>query len=124
MFSINASGLAAAQVNRVRKGVAQPPEQVYRIESGAIVPAPIDLGPASDELFLQVYATGVRNAPGLYALLGETLLPIVNLGPQGAFAGLDQITMGPIPRSLAGKGRAAIALYGYRMTSTAFVMIK
>ncbi len=124
VFGINASGLAAAEVHRVRNGVAQPPEQVYRIESGAIVPAPIDLGPASDEVFLRVYATGVRNAPGLYALLGETLVPTATLGPEGTLAGLDQITMGPIPRSLAGKGRAAIALYGYRITSTAFVMIK
>src|SRR5579862_464414 len=124
VFSINAGGLAAAEVHRMRNGIAQPPEQVYRMEGGEIVPAPIDLGPESDEVFLHVYTTGVRNSPGLYALLGETLVPTVNLGPEGALPGLDQITIGPIPRSLAGRGRAAITLYGYRVTSTAFVMIK
>jgi uncharacterized protein (TIGR03437 family) len=124
VFSINAKGLAAAQVNRVRNGVAQPSEPVFRIESGVIVPEPIDLGGESDEIFLQVYGTGIRNASGLSATLGDTVVPIANFGPQGTLAGLDQVTLGPIPRSLAGKGRAAVTLVVYQVTSTTFVMIK
>jgi uncharacterized protein (TIGR03437 family) len=38
------------------------------------------------------------------------LVPVSYAGPQGAFAGLDQINLGPLPRGLAGMGEVNIVL--------------
>jgi uncharacterized protein (TIGR03437 family) len=42
--------------------------------------------------------------------LGGTSLTALYAGAQGEFAGLDQINLGPIPRSLAGRGEMNLAL--------------
>jgi uncharacterized protein (TIGR03437 family) len=72
---------------------------------------PIDLGPASDQVFLLLFGTGVRGfTSGVTATLGGSSIPVLGAVPQGQFVGLDQINIGPIPRSLAGRGEVDLIL--------------
>ncbi|MGH9855758.1 MAG: hypothetical protein ACREBD_38480, partial [Blastocatellia bacterium] len=70
------------------------------------VAAPIDLGAATDRVFLVLFATGVRHRSALSAVsvkIGGVNTDALYAGPQGDFVGLDQLNVA-LPRSLAGRG--------------------
>ena len=102
----------AAIVTRVREGVSRV-EQV--IETTPPFWVPIDLGPATDEVFLVLFGTGVRHRRSLEDLkvvfLNNSNSPnfrlvqgvIEHAGAQGEFAGVDQVNV-RLPRTLAGSG--------------------
>lgn len=86
------------------------------------VSLPIDLGPAGEQVFLIVFGTGLRYRSALSAVtasLGGTGLTALYAGAQGEFAGLDQINLGPIPRSLAGRGEMDVILTAEEQPSNA-----
>jgi uncharacterized protein (TIGR03437 family) len=108
VFSADASGkgLAAANVLRIAGGGGQSYEAVGRFDpqQNKFVPAPIELGPATDQVFLILYATGVRNRSALSAVratIGGVNAEVSFAGAQGAFAGLDQLNI-RIPRDVPG----------------------
>jgi uncharacterized repeat protein (TIGR01451 family) len=65
---------------------------------------PINLGTTTDQVYLVLYGTGIRHAASLTATLNGVSVPVVYFGAQGAYPGLDQINLGPLPASLAGAG--------------------
>jgi uncharacterized protein (TIGR03437 family) len=78
--------------------------------------APIDFGPetgeTSDQLFLVLFATGLRSRTSLSnvsATIGGSDAQVVFAGAHGELAGLDQINL-RMPRSLNGRGEVEIAL--------------
>ena len=108
LFSADASGrgLASAQALRVKANNAQSYEPVgrYDAQQGKFVPVPIDLGPATDQVFLILYGTGFRNGGDLSkvrATIGGVNAEVSFAGAQGGFAGLDQLNL-RIPRTLPG----------------------
>jgi uncharacterized protein (TIGR03437 family) len=112
LFSADASGsgTAAAGVLRVKPGGAQSvePAAVYDAQLGAFVAAPIDLGPAGDQIYLLLYGTGLRGGTPGTATIGGEEVGVLGPVPQGEFIGLDQANLGPLPQSLAGKGEVEI----------------
>ena len=119
IFSLNGNGLTAANVLRVSNGV-QTYENVYQLSAGGLVALPIDLGPSSDSVYLVIYGTGLRHAQSFAVQIGGVSVPVSFGGAQGAFAGLDQVNVGPIPRSLAGQGQVEVDVSadGARTNST------
>lgn len=116
LFSANANGqgVAAAVVLRVRSDGSQTFEAVSRYDDAQrrFVATPIDLGPASDQLFLLLFGSGLRNRSALSAVtarIGGVGAETIYVGAQGDFAGLDQVNL-RLPRSLAGRGEVDIAL--------------
>ena len=108
----NGAGVAAAVVLRVKPDGAQIYEPVARFDGSKFVSAPIDLGPATDRVFLLLFGTGIRNNIGLSgvsARIGDTPCEVQFAGAQGGFAGLDQVNL-LLPRSLAGRGEADLVL--------------
>lgn len=110
LYSANASGLglAAANVLRVKADGTQIFEPITRFEAsqGGFVPVPIDLGPASEQVFLLLFGTGFRNLSALSAVsvtIGGVDAPVFYAGPQGSLVGLDQLNV-LIPRALLGRG--------------------
>jgi uncharacterized protein (TIGR03437 family) len=107
-------GLAAANALRIRSNGAQSYEPVTRFDtaSGQIVAVPIDLGPATDQVFLILYGTGIRFRSALaavsYNIGGITGTPGY-AGPQNDFVGLDQINV-PLSRNLLGRGSVNVFL--------------
>ena len=77
------------------------------------VAVPISLGGESDQVYLVLYATGIRGEKVLAnvtAQVGGTGVPVTYAAAQSEYAGLDQVNIGPLPRSLAGKGEVSIVV--------------
>jgi uncharacterized protein (TIGR03437 family) len=110
LFELNAAGLAAAWVLPVISGVGQNLQAVYQLNSFDVVPLPINLGPASEQVYLELYGTGIRNAKNVSATVGGVSVPVWYSGAVPGFAGEDQVNMGPLPQSLAGQGSVNIML--------------
>lgn len=100
VFKASADNLAAAQVARLQSG-----KTVY----SAVVASPIAIGPASELATLILYATGLNSATDVAVTIGGVTAQVTYAGPQGTYAGLDQINV-LIPQSAAGKGKVDIVV--------------
>jgi uncharacterized protein (TIGR03437 family) len=115
LFSANASGqgLTAAIALRIKADGSQSFEPVIEFNTtGQLIARPIDLGPATDQVFVIIYGTGVRLRSSLTAVtaqIGGVNAEVTFAGAQGNFTGLDQVNL-RLPRSLAGRGEVEIAL--------------
>jgi uncharacterized protein (TIGR03437 family) len=114
VFSANADGkgVAAATAVRVKADGSQAAVPVLQCVSGSCAATPIDLGPDSDQVYISLYGTGIRNRASLsevIAQIGGEKTDVLYAGPQQVFAGLDQVNL-KIPRSLAGRGEVAVSL--------------
>jgi len=111
LFTANASGqgVAAAVALRVKPDGTQTTEPVaeFNQAQNRFVAKPIDLGPDGELVFLILFGTGFRNRSSLSAVsasVGGAPVESLFAGAQGDFVGLDQANIGPLPRSLAGRG--------------------
>lgn len=68
----------------------------------------IDLGGEGDQVFLTVFATGLRGASAVTVTINGVDVPVRFAGEQGAFLGLDQLDVGPLPASLRGVGETSL----------------
>lgn len=108
LFQLDAAALIAANVVRVRADGSQAVEPVA---------AGISFGAASDQLYLAIYGSGIRNAGDTRVLIRGREVPVLYAGRQGSVEGLDQVNIGPLPRSLAGRGRLTILLTADGLTA-------
>lgn len=128
LFSANATGEGLASAVLLRRNAAGQDsfEAVTRFDTAQnqVVPVPIDFGAETDQLFLIVFGTGLRGRTGLQgvsARIGETNAEVVFTGATPGFAGLDQANIS-LPRTLAGRGDANIALVlGGKVSNTVTV---
>jgi len=112
IFTANATGqgVAAAQIQRVQPDGTTTYESVavYDQSTGQFTAAPIAFN--GDRLFLLLYGTGFDAASGpagAVVMIGTTAAQATFSGPQGQFAGLDQIDA-ELPSSLAGAGEVTV----------------
>lgn len=110
LFAANANGqgVAAAVALRVKSDGTQTFEPAIQFNSttNRFEAVPIDLGAASDQVFLIAYGSGFRNRSSLSAAtatIGGAGADVTYAGAQGDLAGLDQANI-RIPRNLAGRG--------------------
>ena len=120
LFAADASGqgLAAAVALRIKNDGSQIYEPVVSFDQlqNKFVALPIDLGPdlgsASDQVFLILFGTGIRNRTALEAVtatIGGSAADVLFAGAQGGFIGLDQVNV-RLARALAGRGEVNVAL--------------
>lgn len=116
LFSANADGqgVAAADALRIKADGTQSyePVSVYDSVQKKYVSVPIDLGPATDRVYLLLYGTGFRflkQANNATAAIGGQPAPVTYAGAQGTFVGLDQANI-LLPRALTGKGEVEVVL--------------
>lgn len=115
LFTANANGqgVPAAVALRVRGGVQTfEPIASLNAQTNQFEPIQIDLGPAGDDVYLILFGTAIRNAQQAQAscTLGGTASPLLGFAPAPGFVGLDQINVGPIPRSLIGRDLVDVVL--------------
>ncbi len=108
LYSANArgEGVAAAVYTRVLPGGGRSTGLIF----DPITLAPTSLDLATGDLYLTLYGTGFRGARASTAQIGGIAVPVLGFAAQPEFAGLDQINIGPIPASLAGRANAPIIL--------------
>ncbi|MBI1766214.1 MAG: hypothetical protein HYR56_32825, partial [Acidobacteria bacterium] len=87
---------------------------VARFDTGQnqFVPVPLDVGDASDQVFLLLFGTGTRGRSSLASVsvtIGGVAAEVLYAGPQGGFVGLDQLNV-RLPRALSGRGEVELAL--------------
>ena len=116
LFTANSDGggVPAALVFRLKGSGAQAYEPIAAYDSALarFVPAPIDLGPATDQVFLVLFGTGIRFRTSLgnvSATIGG--LPSEVLAAEAAmgFVGLDQVNV-RMSRALIGRGEVDVKL--------------
>ena len=111
LFTADASGqgVAAAFFLRVDRDGTRAQGLIFDATTGAS--APVDLAENGDQVFLLLFGTGVRGfSSQVTANVAGEEVPVLGALPQGEFVGLDQINVGPLPRSLAGRGEVDILL--------------
>ncbi len=94
---IDGTGVAKGYVVRARNGV-------NTVET---LGASIDLGPATDQVYVVLYGSGLGAVTSATATIGGTSAQVAYAGTSGAYPGIDQYNI-LIPRSLAGKGSVAV----------------
>jgi uncharacterized protein (TIGR03437 family) len=112
-FTQNGDGKGAAAAIVLK--VAASGEQTWQsaatcgAAAGSCVTAPIDLGTASEQVYLELYGTGIRGyKTGITATIGGTpVTPVFAVQP--TYPGMDQVNL-LIPRSLAGRGEVDVVL--------------
>jgi uncharacterized protein (TIGR03437 family) len=115
LFSADYSGtgLAAAYVIRVKPDGSQNYEMIATYDaSGNVIPLPIDLGPATDQVFVVFGGTGLRNASSLANVslkVGGQTLPCQGISSPANTPGIDYAGI-LLPRTFAGRGSVNVTL--------------
>ena len=111
--NLTGQGTAAALYYRLHANGSFDYEPVSQCTSqGVCTPLPVSLSPATDQVYLVLYGTGIRHVSspaGATGFISEVATPILYAGPQGQLPGLDQVNL-LIPRSLAGRGQLLVWL--------------
>ena len=115
LFAANANGqgVAAAVALRVAADDTQTSQLIFdgTAPEGSRAALPIDLGPEGDRIFLLMFGTGMRGfATAATATVGGEQVGVDGPVVQPQFLGLDQANLGPLPRSLIGRGEVDIIL--------------
>jgi uncharacterized protein (TIGR03437 family) len=110
IFALNGSGLVAAWVLPVISGTQQPLQPVYQLASGNVIALPVSLGPSTEQVYLEIYGTGFRNAKKFTATVGGLSVPVLGAAATSQFVGEDQVNIGPLPQALAGMGNVDIVI--------------
>ena len=115
LFSANGDGLGvpAGWLLRVLPDGTIRYEPIAQISAeGRMVPVPLDLGGVEESCYLVLFGTGWRQASGpsaVSARIGTYDLPVLFVGPQQSFVGLDQLNLA-LPRGLANQGSVRLIL--------------
>jgi uncharacterized protein (TIGR03437 family) len=115
LFSANADGkgVAAAMAVHVKSDGSQTSAPIFQCGSaaGSCVAAPVDMGAAADQLYVSLFGTGMRGfKQQAVATVGGVSAGVIGPVAQSQYVGLDQVDLGPLPRSLTGRGEVAIVL--------------
>jgi uncharacterized protein (TIGR03437 family) len=93
LFTVDASGVAAATAVRVAPDGTQTAVPVFDCSQSPCIAVPMDL--SGDPVYLSLYGTGfdLTNPQGLITVLSCTSGRVTYFGPQGAVPGLNQINL-------------------------------
>lgn len=116
LFTANSTGqgVPAAVALRIKADGSQTYEPVAQFDQATnrFVAVPLDLGAATDQLYLIPFGTGFRNRSSLSAVsctIGGANANVIYAGTQNQFVGVDQANI-LIPRSVAGRGNVDLVL--------------
>jgi uncharacterized protein (TIGR03437 family) len=113
LFFLNSDGLAKADWTRISGGVTTS-GAVSQLDSATsqYSAVPIDLGSDTDQVYLTLYATGVRfrsSLDSVRVLVGGVPAPVDYAGPSNTSEGLDFVRV-LLPKGLRGIGPASVSV--------------
>ncbi len=128
LFSADGSGTGPASgfVVRLRDDGTQSFEPLARFDAATqrFVAVPIEVGNPLEQVYLALFATGVRNRSALTAAsvtAGGAALPALYAGPAEGLFGVDQLNV-LLPRTLAGRGNIEVGVRVDGKTSNTVVI--
>ena len=114
LYSADASGRGApvGSVLRVSPSGTVTLDTTFQGATGAFSAKPFGVT-GDDRVFLILYGTGIRNRSlnPAKAMIGDTVVPVPYAGAQSVYPGFDQVNIGPLPATLAGKGPIDLILF-------------
>jgi uncharacterized protein (TIGR03437 family) len=111
LYSANATGSGAAAGFWISVDANGARIQDYLFDLATRNPTPIDLGPPTNQIYLSLYGTGFRGSTGqITATVGGVGVPVLGAVLVAAYQGEDVVNIGPLPRSLAGRGEISIVM--------------
>lgn len=114
LFTANANGSGVPAGFWIKVSAGGQQTQGYLFDPsqslGNRVPVAFDLGSPGDQVFLSLYGTGFRNASGATASVAGTSVPVYGFTSVSAYQGEDVVNIGPLPRTLMGRGQIDISL--------------
>lgn len=111
--NVNGSGPAWAYAIQVNASGRQSITSLADFDAsvGSRASIPLDLGPEGNRIYLELYGTGIRGwESNRSCTVGGENVAIYSLAPSSNSPGLDRIIVGPLPRSLAGRGTVNVIL--------------
>ena len=114
LFSANGDGrgVAAASAARVARNGTETSLEVARYDFARrrYVATPLDLRSSRDPVYLTFFGTGMRGleGPASVTIRGEQV-DVQSLEPASGFSGVDELVVGPIPRSISGEDLEVVA---------------
>jgi uncharacterized protein (TIGR03437 family) len=116
LFTANSDGAGAVvgKAIRVRGGTQMPREEIVMLDGATnkFVTKPIDFAPATEELFIELYGTGLRHRSSqgnVSCEIGGVTIPVEYAGVSPDFIGLDQANI-KIPAALDNRGEVDLTL--------------
>jgi uncharacterized protein (TIGR03437 family) len=113
LFTANANGSGVPAGFWIRAAADGTQSQDYLFDPakpvGSRVPVPVDLGAPTDQVFLSLYGTGFRGATHPAATVGGVPVNAV-FAAVNAYQGEDIVNVGPLPRSLVGRGETSVVI--------------
>ena len=127
LFSANGTGEGIGVVSALRvaaDGLRSNPA-VFRYDAAAkrMIGVPLDLGAEGDQVFLTLFGTGIRGAEGVRTTIGGRDVAVLFAGERDGWVGVDQVEIGPLPRSLAGMGEVDVAISAAGITSNTVTIV-
>ena len=118
VFTVNGNALLAGYAMRVSATGTQTIQPTYVLNpQGSYSAAKINMGVASDKVFLTIYATGMQAAAqaNVSVTVNGLTAPVTYAGPSG-YSGVDQVNV-QLPAPLAGAGTVAVQLTASGITA-------
>ena len=126
LFFLNSDKLAAADLTRVNGNITTH-EEIAQLDSttNLFVAVPIDLGSDTDQVYLTLYGTGIRNRPSLdsvQVLVANVPVLVDYAGASTASDGLDFVHV-LLPTQLRGTGTATVVVTVSGLSSNAVTVV-
>ena len=109
----NGRGVAAASASRVARDGTETALVVARYDSSRRrhVAVPLEVTESLDPVYLTVFGTGMRGAADKPVVkIGGQDVAVTDRGPASGFHGLDELVVGPLPRTIRGPNIEVVAV--------------
>ncbi len=101
--SQNGRGAPTGQIVVVHADGSHTIENLATLSGNTYVATAIKLASPTDQVFLQLYGTGIRHATKVTAAISGAAATVMYAGQQGAYPGLDQVNL-QLPKALQASG--------------------
>jgi uncharacterized protein (TIGR03437 family) len=120
----NGRGVATGQIVVVHADGSHTVDSLATLSGNTYVATAIKLTAPTDQVFLQLYGTGIRHAAKVTATLGGTPVTLPYAGQQGTYPGLDQVNL-QLPKGLQASGAISIVITaGTQPANTVMVLVQ
>ena len=111
LFTANQNGRGAptGQIVLVHADGSHTVENLATLSGTTYVATAIKLASATDQIFLQLYETGIRHASKVTGTISGTPVTVLYAGQQGTYPGLDQVNL-QLPKTLQASGALNVVI--------------